>query len=186
MLAKEKKLIEKFFKCAEQAERLSKNTGFSRVSKSDGKFLLIDGYRILIFTENPNLPVGGTKQAYFKQDNDFDFQDTMGNFVELEIPYTVEQIKKWWKWAKSRKMPFSLGVAGNFYGGEKYIGINGQFLIEAMELTKSNVIQFTDHGKMRIKSNDGRFTYIIMPVVENTEKPEVNKVEHNMTYIEEV
>ena len=74
----------------------------------------------------------------------------------------------------------------SYYSGDKYIAINGNFLIEAMTLTKSNVIQFTDKGKMRIKSDDGRFTYIIMPIVENIEQPEINKVEHTMTYIEEV
>lgn len=188
MLVREKKLVEKFFNCTEWAQRnaTNKDVHFDRVTERDGKFLLVDGFRVLIFTENPDLPTGGTVYQYFNQDNDADFQDTSGNFVELEIPYTVEQIKKWWKWAKEKRMPFSLGVQGSFYKGEKYIGINGKFLIEAMELTKSNVIQFTDRGKMRIKSNDGRFTYIIMPVIEDTEKPEINKVEHNMTCIEEV
>jgi hypothetical protein len=186
MLVKEKKLVEKFFKGTEAAQKMAVNGGrFDLVTEHEGKYLLVDGFRVLIFTENPDLPLGGNVVNYFNQDNDADFQDSSGNFVELEIPYTLDEIKKWWKWAKPRRYPFSLGVQISFYSGDKYIGINGKFLIEAMELTKSNVIQFTDKGKMRIRSNDGRFTYIIMPVVENTEKPEMNKVEHSMTYIEE-
>lgn len=187
MLVREKKIIEKFYKMAEVAQNNASNkeSHFDRVTECDGKFLLADGFRLLIFTENPDLPTGGNADRYFRQDNDFDFQDSTGNFVELEIPYTIEQIKKWYKWARAKRIPFSLGVQAHFYRGDAYIGINGKFLLEAMELTRSNVIQFTDKGKMRIKSADGRFTYIIMPVVENTEKPEVNKVEHYMTIIEE-
>ena len=187
MLVREKKIIEKFFKATEAAQKMAiANARFDLVTERDGKFLMVDGFRVLIFTENPDLPTGGNApDIYFRHDNDFDFQDSTGNFVELEIPYTIEQIKRWWKWAEKKRMPFSLGVQAHFYRGDKYIGINGKFLLEAMELTRSNVIQFTDKGKMRIKSADGRFTYIIMPVVENTEKPEVNKVEHYMTIIEE-
>ena len=187
MLVKEKKLVEKFFKRAQVAQKMAVgNARFDLVTECDGKYFLVDGFRVLIFTENPDLPIGGTApRLYMDNDNDFDFQDSSGNFVEKEIPYTLEQIKKWWKWAEKRRMPFSLGVLVNFYSGDKYIAINGKFLIEAMELTKSNIIQFTNKGKMRIKSADGRFTYIIMPIVEETKKPEINKVEHCMTYIEE-
>ena len=188
MLVKEKKLVGKFYAQTEMAQKMAKNKSFrfDLVTERDGKFLLVDGYRVLICTENPDLPMGGNApEYYFSQDNDADFKDTSGNFVELEIPYTVEQIKDWWKWAKPRRIPFSLGVMYSYYSGDKYIAINGNFLIEAMTLTKSNVIQFTDKGKMRMKSDDGRFTYIIMPIVENIEQPEINKVEHTMTYIEE-
>lgn len=185
MLVKEKKIIEKFFKRTEIAQKMAVNGGvFDRVTEGNGKFLLVDGFRVLIFTENPDLPTGGNVTQYFNQDNDFDFQDSSGNFVRLEIPYSVAEIKKWWKWAKPRKYPFSLGVQIHFYGGDKYIGINTEFLIEAMELTKSNIIEFSGKGKMRIKSDDGRFTYIIMPVVENIEEPEKSKIEHCMTCIE--
>lgn len=187
MLVKEKKIVQKIYLSAQitQQNATNKNFRFDLVTENGGKFLITDGYRMLITTENPDLLLGGKAAKYFEQDNDFDFQDSSGNFVELEIPYTVEQIKAWYKWAKPRKIPFSLGVQAHFYGGDKYIAINGKFLIEAMELTKSNVIQFTDKGKMRIKSNDGRFTYIIMPVVEDTEKPEINKIDRYMTIIEE-
>ena len=186
MLVKERKLIEKFYLGMKTAQQnaTNKDFRFDLVTEDNGKFLLIDGYRMLITTENPELPIGGKATEYFKQDNDFDFQDSSGNFVELDIPYSVDQIKSWYKWAKPRKIPFSLGVVAHFYSGDKYIAINGKFLIEAMELTKSNTIQFTDKGKMRIKSADGRFTYIIMPVVEYPDSPE-NKVEHYMTIIEE-
>ena len=115
MVGKEKKLVEKFFKATEAAQRMAVNGGrFDLVTGPEGKYLLVDGFRVLIFTENPDLPIGGNVINYFNQDNDADFQDSSGNFVELEIPYTLDEIKKWWKWAKPRRYPFSLGVQASF------------------------------------------------------------------------
>lgn len=168
----------------------------AKVGFVDGNYYACDGFRLVRFAEYVELPMFGNLE---KHPNYLvvmrDAADT-SDWEIIVIPYTVKQIKDWFKKPNSTTFiydDYKKKVTRNkaFYVGKtiemtyshevKNVEINPKFLIDAMETTGSNKIMVDSKGKILIEGNG--FTWLIMPILKD-----LDEIDHNgkMTIIEEV
>lgn len=133
----------------------------SKVGYVDGYYYAMDGFRIVRCEENPELPIFSDREIHpsyaYTINSHLDRESTT-----IKIPYTVKQIKEWYKEYKKKsgglKTPFVLGFKGKFW-----LGINPKFLIDAMETTGSSEIKCVNGGSSIIVEGNG-FLWIIMGI----------------------
>lgn len=121
----------------------------------DGKFFVMTPYQFYI-TEHKE----GLIFAPAEKEEEWDVSSlykTICNFKTdgktVEIPYTVAQLKAWKKATNSKK--FALGYSVQSNGKISYVGINTDFLIQAMQITGSDVLLTNDKYNLAMESADG-------------------------------
>lgn len=127
---------------------------------SDGKFFCMSGYYFYLSNSPDGLTFAPSETDEIKSKAE-EMYGTIRNFETngktIEIPYTAAQLKAWKKQSK-QNIVFSLGeYRANAYTGEgSYIGINVDYLIMAMEITGSNIIQTNiEKGRLAMENSEG-------------------------------
>lgn len=165
MLKKNQKIINSVLR--PQKEQLSKVA----FDTETGFYYALDGFRLVriepaefnnaeipVFESDTNVTLPNYKK-YCQDANEVEY-------TEVTIPYTIKQIKEWYKENQKRKerLPFTLGKKINGYKQSGWFGINPQFLIDAMETTGSNKISIPDRGASVVMQGKG-YLWIIMSVL---------------------
>ena len=134
---------------------------FSFAHEIDGRFFACNSYCFYVSDSRDGLVF-----APPEQEKDFAFSaknfyyntivkfDTFGQ--TYEIPYTVAQLKAWKKSQGKPKKPFSIGYSLPIYGNEqKYAAVDVDYLILAMEITGSNILQTNGEYKFAMENDSG-------------------------------
>lgn len=121
----------------------------------DGKFFIMTPYRFYVTAHKDGLifaPAEKEKEwdvdSYYKT-----ICNLETNGKSIKIPYTVAQLKAWKKATNSKK--FALGYSVQSNGKISYVGINTDFLIQAMQITGSDVLLTNDKYNLAMESADG-------------------------------
>ena len=135
---------------------------FSVAHERNGQFFASTAYIFylsnypdgLIFAPE-NCPEESIQEIDRLYDNIANHFDTNG--TAYKIPYTIAQLKAWRKSTKKQRIPFSLGYALPLTrnGEQHYAAINVDFLILAMEITGSDVLQTDDKYHLAMENSNG-------------------------------
>lgn len=128
-----------------------------KVRMANGFYYATDMFRVVRFEDRINdMPLYTDNECpldydkYFKVAADCEYD-------ALEIPYTVDQMKAWRKAEKKKtkcaKIPFNLGTFVRPGRIARWISINSDFLIDAMEITKSNIVHIPKKNSLRYLRN---------------------------------
>lgn len=165
----------------------SRKDQMAKVGFVDGNYYACDGFRLVRFAEYVELPMFGNSE---KHPNYLFMMREAANTTDWEtifIPYTVQQIKDWFKKPNStafiydenkkkitRNKAFYVGKTVEMAYSHKVMNveINPKFLIDAMETTGSNEIKVDSKGKILVEGNG--FTWLIMPILQD-----VDDIDHN-------
>lgn len=145
--------------CAKLAESHGGEFFKTAHKTSDGKFFCMSGYYFYLSNSPDGLTFAPSETDKIKSKAE-EMYGTIRNFdtngKTIEIPYTVAQLKAWKKQSK-QNIVFSLGeYRANAYSAASYIGIDVDYLIMAMEITGSNIIQTNiEKGCLAMENSDG-------------------------------
>lgn len=144
MLKKHIKVIEKLVASRKSGVFSSKcpvNADFN------GKYLYSDAFRFVVIDEKLDIATEncGCGTLRYAQDMLKQFKSE----IEVVIPYTTSQIRKYAK----QDNPFYMGVSTGEIIRCTNVGINPKFLADAMETTKSNAVKISNKGHMVIEGN---------------------------------
>lgn len=167
MLKKHIKVIEKLIanRKSSFASKCPVNADFN------GKYLYSDAFRFVVIDEKLDIATENCNCDMIRF-----AQDTLSKFkkeTEVAIPYTTSQIRKYAK----QDNPFYMGVSTGKIIRCTNVGIDPKFLADAMETTKSNVVQIDEKGRMIIQGNG--FKWYILPIIRETLCQEMTAIGEN-------
>jgi len=142
--------------------------GLKKIGTDGGFFYAMDGYRLVQFSDcSDDLPLFTEEEKHLCPNYRRYVEDANRQLYSktVEIPYKAEDIRRWHKrnLRHDKRIPFCLGINA-VNNRTRCFGINGSFLADAMETTKSNRIQIPDDFTSLMIQGNG-FTWIIMPVM---------------------
>lgn len=143
-----------------------KHPELHKVGYQDGYWYATNGYVLVRMENQPQLlPLFGDNEV--RQPN---YRFMMNNaakkkFKNIFIPYRVDEIKAWKDYyeLQGKHMAFKLGEKIKSNGDDIYLGVNPNFLIWAMETTKSNEIK-VPYGSTAMIMEGNNLTWLIMPI----------------------
>ena len=151
-----------------------------------GFYYALDGFRIVrieqaefIGAEIPVFDIDTPKEKLPNYKRYIERANEVG-YTELKIPYTPDQIDKWYSNNKKKKdrVPFALGMEIKGSYRKRWFGINPKFLTDAMRTTGSQIISVPDMGEQLVMQGNG-YLWIICPVECKDDYP----TNHHMTEI---
>lgn len=157
------------------------NTIISRIPKEqfrkgyivNGKFVITNGYMLLVSDEVPNVPL-------HYEDADISYllklQEEVQRSQVVDVRYSADVIKKWYR--RNERKPYYIGVEKKSERLVKYsIGIDPLFLSAAMELTKTRTIHVADSYCRSLMIEGNGMTMYVMPILTPAEKAEETIIE---------
>lgn len=140
-----------------------------KVRMANGFYYATDMFRIVRFEDMiDDMPLYADNECPLDYDKYFNAAAGC-EYDALEIPYTASQIKAWCKGEKQKtkcaKIPFKLGTFVKPNIIPRWIAINSDFLIDAMETTKSNIVHIPKKNSSMLLMQGNGFVWLIMPVI---------------------
>ena len=134
---------------------------FSFAHEFDGRFFACNLHCFYVSDSRDGLVFASPEQEkVFELEAKKFYENTVKKFdtygQTYEIPYTVAQLKAWKKSQGKPKKPFSIGYSLPIYGNEqKYAAVDVDYLILAMEITGSNILQTNGEYKFAMENDSG-------------------------------
>lgn len=140
-----------------------------KVRMANGFYYATDMFRAVRFEDRINdMPLYADNECPLDYDKYFNTAADC-EYDALEIPYTASQLKAWCKGEKNKtkcaKIPFRLGAFVRPGRIARWIAVNSDYLIDAMETTKSNIVHIPKENSSMLLMQGNGFVWLIMPVI---------------------